>query len=87
MSNWMFSGRIRQRRIQASIRSRTILPLISPVVACQAMISRSQVSIAKAMRTASPFQHPISSTSDARRWLDAKAMTRGSSRPREPTGR
>ena len=41
VSNWMFSGRIRRRRIQACIRSRTTLPLISPVVACQAMISRS----------------------------------------------
>ena len=39
---------------QASIRSRTISPLIPPVVACQAMISRSHVSIAKATRTTIP---------------------------------
>ena len=45
---------------QVSIRSRTISPLIPPVLACQAMISRSCVSIGNTTRTTSPFQQPIS---------------------------
>ena len=56
-----------RRSTQASMRSRTISPLMPPVLACQAMISRSQVSMANATRTTSPFQQLISSTSEDQR--------------------
>jgi hypothetical protein len=39
------------------------------------MTSRSWVSMAKATRTASPFQQPISKPSDAQRRLEAGATT------------
>lgn len=46
-----------------------------PWVATQVMISRSCVSMAKAMGTTSPFRHGISRPSDAQRWLEAAATT------------
>ena len=46
---------------------RTISPLIPSVLACQAMISRSQVSMANARRTTSPSQQLISSPSEDQR--------------------
>lgn len=40
----------KRRSTQASMRSHTILPLIPPVLACHAMISRSQVSMVNTTR-------------------------------------
>ena len=60
------------------MRLRTISPLTPPVLACQAMISRSQVSTANTTRATSPFQQPTSKASDDQRWFEAGAITRPS---------
>jgi hypothetical protein len=62
--------------MHSNIMSRTISLLIpAPMVATQAMTSRSWVSMAKAMRTTSPFQQEISKPSDAQRRFEAGATT------------
>jgi hypothetical protein len=58
-------------------------------LAVQASTSRSWVSIAKAIRTASPFQHGISNTSAAQRRFEAAVATApscGRCRPRPVCG-
>ena len=56
--------------------SRIISPeMPPPEVAIQAMSSWSWVSMAKATRTTSPFQQGILRPSEARRRLEAAAMT------------
>ena len=65
--------------------SRIISPEMPlPWVATQVMISRSWVSMAKAMRTTSPFQQGISRPSDAQRWLVADASQSGAMAPTKP---
>jgi hypothetical protein len=51
------------------MRSRIISPLMPPVVAHQAMTSRSQASSEKATLTISPFQQAISNPSEVQRRL------------------
>jgi len=56
------------------MRSRIISPLMPPVLAHQAMTSRSQVSSAKATRTTWPFQQAISKPSEVQRRFGRMVM-------------
>jgi hypothetical protein len=73
----------------SSMRSRTAIPPMPRGLAVQARTSRSWVSMAKVTRTASPFQHRISNTSEAQRRFEASVATSpscGRCRPRPVHG-
>jgi hypothetical protein len=65
----------KRRSTASSMRSRTAMPPIPRGLAVQASTSQSWVSMAKATRTASPFQHGISNTSAAQRRFEAAVAT------------
>src|SRR6185437_9508268 len=65
----------KRRSTDSIIRSRTISPVMPPVVATWLIISRSQQSRAKATRNTWPFQQEISKPSEHQRKLERKVTT------------